>query len=353
MHLASSNCRLLSTPCFSEDKGRGRYLFGFNGQLKDNEVYGEGNGYTAEFWEYDPRIGRRWNVDPIVFPHQSPYACYNNNPIYYADPNGMVAQGGPGAGDALASRKSKDENKLSSSSSMGKGSHGTPGTGIKTYNSSASPVGAPKTQPVGTSPSSGGGTGGGNLLATLVTIGKSSYELGYGIAEYADTHEEEIGLVLVDLGFRREDIFAPYERPAPGTAGRASEILDPSNSSDVFDIPVETIDMDPPSNMYVHYTDGTGVVGITSTQAIFPNQKGKVYITQSLMSAKDVEQNIFLGNPLYKGRGDYAVVFYVRVSQEMNISKDPTHVYEYIYQGGALRLSGQILYAGPNLIPNK
>ena len=28
-----------------------RYEFGFNGQLKDNEIYGEGNAYTAEFWE--------------------------------------------------------------------------------------------------------------------------------------------------------------------------------------------------------------------------------------------------------------------------------------------------------------
>jgi hypothetical protein len=42
------------------------YPFGFNGQEKDNEVYGEGNSYTAECWQYDPRLGRRWNLHPVV-----------------------------------------------------------------------------------------------------------------------------------------------------------------------------------------------------------------------------------------------------------------------------------------------
>ena len=40
------------------------YRYGFNGQEKDNEIYGTGNLNTAEYWEYDARIGRRWNVDP-------------------------------------------------------------------------------------------------------------------------------------------------------------------------------------------------------------------------------------------------------------------------------------------------
>ena len=47
-----------------------RYRYGFNGQEKDNEVYGEGNSYTAEFWEYDPRLGRRWNCDPVSNPRR-------------------------------------------------------------------------------------------------------------------------------------------------------------------------------------------------------------------------------------------------------------------------------------------
>ena len=62
------------------------YRYGMNGQEKDLEIF-EG-AMTAEFWEYDSRIGRRWNVDPIVKDWESPYACFSNNPIYYADPAG-------------------------------------------------------------------------------------------------------------------------------------------------------------------------------------------------------------------------------------------------------------------------
>jgi hypothetical protein len=64
--------------------GGGLYRYGFNGQEKSNEVT-EGN-YTAEFWEYDSRIGRRWNVDP-VYKH-SPYECFGSNPIWFMDRNG-------------------------------------------------------------------------------------------------------------------------------------------------------------------------------------------------------------------------------------------------------------------------
>ena len=40
------------------------------------------------FWEYDSRLGRRWNLDPIQLESESPYACFGNNPILYSDPNG-------------------------------------------------------------------------------------------------------------------------------------------------------------------------------------------------------------------------------------------------------------------------
>jgi RHS repeat-associated protein len=64
------------------------YRFGFNGQEKDDEISGTGNSYTAEFWQYDPRLGRRWNVDPVIKYHESPYAALTNNPIIMLDPNG-------------------------------------------------------------------------------------------------------------------------------------------------------------------------------------------------------------------------------------------------------------------------
>ncbi|MBS1645431.1 MAG: hypothetical protein JST36_10370, partial [Bacteroidetes bacterium] len=65
------------------------YGFGFGGQLKDNEVYGsEGTSYTAKFWQYDPRVAHRWNLDPVTTPGLSPYVPFVDNPIYYNDPNG-------------------------------------------------------------------------------------------------------------------------------------------------------------------------------------------------------------------------------------------------------------------------
>lgn len=62
--------------------------FGFQGQEKVDEISGNGNHYTAKYWEYDPRLGRRWNLDPVVKPWQSGYSCFSNNPIWKVDPNG-------------------------------------------------------------------------------------------------------------------------------------------------------------------------------------------------------------------------------------------------------------------------
>ena len=63
----------------------GSFRFGFNGMEKDDEVVGPGGSNTVEFWQYDSRLGRRWNIDPVVKPWESPYACFANNPILYID----------------------------------------------------------------------------------------------------------------------------------------------------------------------------------------------------------------------------------------------------------------------------
>ena len=46
------------------------------------------NTTTAEFWQYDARIVRRWNVDPITNEAESPYLCFSGNPILMSDPLG-------------------------------------------------------------------------------------------------------------------------------------------------------------------------------------------------------------------------------------------------------------------------
>jgi hypothetical protein len=62
------------------------YKYGMNGQEKDIEI-AEGV-YSAMYWEYDSRLGRRWNIDPVVKPFESPYASFGDNPILNVDING-------------------------------------------------------------------------------------------------------------------------------------------------------------------------------------------------------------------------------------------------------------------------
>ena len=49
---------LLRAACWSPNRHESsdKYRYGFQGQEKDNEVYGStGTSYTAEFWQYDSR----------------------------------------------------------------------------------------------------------------------------------------------------------------------------------------------------------------------------------------------------------------------------------------------------------
>ena len=82
------------------------YRFGFNGMEKDDEVSGEGDDYTAEFWEYDARLGRRMNLDPIRFAFRSPYSCFANNPLVFADPSGLVPENNEGNNESDDQTKS-------------------------------------------------------------------------------------------------------------------------------------------------------------------------------------------------------------------------------------------------------
>jgi len=79
----------------SEKNRVNAYRYGFNGMEKDDEVAGSGNSYTTEYRSYDPRLGRWKSIDPLFssFPWQSPYASFDNNPIYFVDPKGLAAEG--------------------------------------------------------------------------------------------------------------------------------------------------------------------------------------------------------------------------------------------------------------------
>jgi hypothetical protein len=70
--------------------GDDKYRFGYNGQMKMNEIAGMGNWNTAQFWEYGTREAQRKNPDPVRVPSLSPYAVFGANPILNSDVNGDI-----------------------------------------------------------------------------------------------------------------------------------------------------------------------------------------------------------------------------------------------------------------------
>jgi hypothetical protein len=72
--------------------GSNSYRYSINGQEIESDL--NKNITTALYWEYDSRIGRRWNLEPLAsqFPELTPYATNNNNPILFDDPNGAESK---------------------------------------------------------------------------------------------------------------------------------------------------------------------------------------------------------------------------------------------------------------------
>lgn len=69
-----------------------KYEFGFNGQMKDNEVAGVGNSLDYGARIYNPRIARWSGRDPLAnkYPFVSPYNFALNTPIQAKDPDGRI-----------------------------------------------------------------------------------------------------------------------------------------------------------------------------------------------------------------------------------------------------------------------
>ena len=68
------------------------YRFGYQGSEKDNEFKGDGNSYTTEFRQLDPRLGRWLSVDPLVAKRVwvSSFNFVQNNPLLRIDPSGSL-----------------------------------------------------------------------------------------------------------------------------------------------------------------------------------------------------------------------------------------------------------------------
>ena len=64
----------------------------YSGKRQERENTLNASVFSAEYWFYDGRLGRRWNVDPVSNSWESKYAAFANNPVYYNDPNGDDAK---------------------------------------------------------------------------------------------------------------------------------------------------------------------------------------------------------------------------------------------------------------------
>ncbi|XZF15203.1 RHS repeat-associated core domain-containing protein [Chitinophagaceae bacterium MMS25-I14] len=71
--------------------GKDNYEFGYNGQMKTNEIAGIGNFDDFKFRGYNPRLGRFQSVDPLAskYPWNSTYAFAENDVIRAMDAEGL------------------------------------------------------------------------------------------------------------------------------------------------------------------------------------------------------------------------------------------------------------------------
>ncbi len=67
-----------------------QYRYGFNGEIKDDEIKGTGNSYDFGNRMYDPRLAKFISLDRLAskYPGQSPYVFAGNTPIWAMDGQG-------------------------------------------------------------------------------------------------------------------------------------------------------------------------------------------------------------------------------------------------------------------------
>ncbi|MEV6163937.1 polymorphic toxin-type HINT domain-containing protein [Streptomyces sp. NPDC052052] len=101
-------------------------------------------------------------------------------------------------------------------------------------------------------------------------------------------------------------------------------------------------------NVYFHYTSEGGHSGILADDGslrIGANSAGKVHVTQEIGSPAEIEQNIFIGNPMYAGKADYMFAFRMPEGVELGPGSQPN---ELITRGSLKIPAGNVLFHGRN-----
>lgn len=80
-----------------------KYPVGFQGQVKDDEIYGEGNTYAFKYRMEDARLGRFFSIDPLAakYPHNSPYAFSENRVVDKIELEGLETAPIPSTQEAM------------------------------------------------------------------------------------------------------------------------------------------------------------------------------------------------------------------------------------------------------------
>jgi hypothetical protein len=80
-------------------------------------------------------------------------------------------------------------------------------------------------------------------------------------------------------------------------------------------------------------------------EAVLQAPGGKLHVAQDIYSPAEAEQNLYIGNPNYAGKGDYVIAFQ---APEGAVFEPGTQPNEFISRNTVRVPMSNILYAGPN-----